>query len=546
MIGRAGRARLSRFLGPVLAGLAVAVLAAVCPSAGWAELPAPSMMPNSPILAGDQVIVLWLPVPGAVKYNVYLDGKKQGEAVGVQHMLPSPQEPGQHAIELTAVDAAGKEGARSRPGFVTIVTLEPPGNLLSRFAEGVLSVRWDRVKGAVIYNVYRSEKPDGDYAMIASLQTDTYTDSSVKPGKTYYYQVTAKDLAGKESKRSQAFKADIPAKEAAEKAEAVKLTLKVAPSHEDRKIVFIGRDKLTQVSGFTIGPDNFGYIVDSYDKKVRKFELSGGDVVATFGKTGPEPGSFLTPNMVTVSKAGEVFVSDASGKILVFDGDGRFLREIRVKVPDPVADKVVYENSTVMGKGGVPSIVGLAVDDKNGLLYAACPAYNTIYVFTVAGEFKGFLGHGGNTRQDLALPTELFFAADGKRLFITQPPTHEVRVWDVAEKKQVGLIGERKTGYIGGFIGVNGATLTPRRDVLLCDSGIHSIQVFSGETYDYLYHIGGPEPKADPEYPDRAKFDFNFAIKANFDKDGQLYIMNGIENYISVRNVEWDKATNVK
>ncbi len=63
-----------------LQGLRVRCLA----PAARADLPTPAFLPNSPLLAGTQIIILWLPVPGAVKYNVYLNDKKVGESPSIQ------------------------------------------------------------------------------------------------------------------------------------------------------------------------------------------------------------------------------------------------------------------------------------------------------------------------------------------------------------------------------------------------------------------------------------------------------------------------------
>ena len=89
-------------------------LAAAVGGAAFAEVSPPAWMPGSPLLAGSQVIVLWLPVPGAVKYVIYLDGKKAGESPTVQFILQSPETAGEHKIEIASVDTSGKEGAKGK------------------------------------------------------------------------------------------------------------------------------------------------------------------------------------------------------------------------------------------------------------------------------------------------------------------------------------------------------------------------------------------------------------------------------------------------
>jgi len=61
------------------------------------------------------------------------------------------------------------------------------------------------------YNVYRGVKTGGPYTQITSMNGDnTFTDSSVQSGQTYFYVTTAVDSAGKESAYSNQTQAVIP------------------------------------------------------------------------------------------------------------------------------------------------------------------------------------------------------------------------------------------------------------------------------------------------------------------------------------------------
>ena len=93
---------------------------------------------------------------------------------------------------------------------------------------------------------------------------------------------------------------------------------------------------------------------------------------------------------------------------------------------------------------------------------------------------------------------------------------------------------------------MNGISLTPKGDLLVCDSGIHSIQVFDGKTFEYLYHVGGETPQPDPEFKERAKFDFPYPCGGNFDAKGTFFVVNGSKKSVSVRQVSWDKAVEFK
>lgn len=67
-----------------------------------------------------------------------------------------------------------------------------------------VNLSWDSSPDATGYNVYRSTNPSGTYSKINStLDPNTaYTDSTVAPGQTYYYEATSVDSSGKESTRS--------------------------------------------------------------------------------------------------------------------------------------------------------------------------------------------------------------------------------------------------------------------------------------------------------------------------------------------------------
>lgn len=55
----------------------------------------------------------------------------------------------------------------------------------------------ERVVG---YNIYRSDKENGHYGLIAKrVKALTYVDTAVQSGHTYYYKVTSRDAKGRES-----------------------------------------------------------------------------------------------------------------------------------------------------------------------------------------------------------------------------------------------------------------------------------------------------------------------------------------------------------
>ena len=107
----------------VFLAVAILVIGVGMTGSAQAALPAPNWLPGQPLLAGNQVIAMWLPIPGAVKYVVYLDGKQIAESPANQYMGLAPETAGDHIYEVKAVDAAGAESQKSSPGMIKIIKL---------------------------------------------------------------------------------------------------------------------------------------------------------------------------------------------------------------------------------------------------------------------------------------------------------------------------------------------------------------------------------------------------------------------------------------
>lgn len=73
--------------------------------------------------------------------------------------------------------------------FASVV---PPAGLTAILENNHVNLTWNIVNSATGYNVKRAETADGPFTTIASnITTNSYTDTQVTPGNTYYYAVTA-------------------------------------------------------------------------------------------------------------------------------------------------------------------------------------------------------------------------------------------------------------------------------------------------------------------------------------------------------------------
>lgn len=73
-----------------------------------------------------------------------------------------------------------------------LVTLPAPKNVkAAKIKESKVKLSWSKVKGAGGYLIFRSTKKTSGYKKLAATKKNTYTDTSVKHGKAYYYKVKA-------------------------------------------------------------------------------------------------------------------------------------------------------------------------------------------------------------------------------------------------------------------------------------------------------------------------------------------------------------------
>jgi fibronectin type 3 domain-containing protein len=94
-----------------------------------------------------------------------------------------------------------------------------PTNLSAKSDPITITLNWSTVTsnqsstgtgktGPIVYNVYRGNVGTGSVATKTQIASDlsnpTYSDSSVVTGKTYYYQVTAKDSSGESAGSNEA------------------------------------------------------------------------------------------------------------------------------------------------------------------------------------------------------------------------------------------------------------------------------------------------------------------------------------------------------
>ncbi len=110
--------------------------------------------------------------------------------------------------KVRAYSKVGKTTTYSKFSAVTSITPgmdAPEITTVSSISTTSAKLKWDQVKGAQGYRLYRADKPGGTYQLIKTLsgeKKNTYTNTGLKKGKTYYYKVRSYVKVGNSYKYS--------------------------------------------------------------------------------------------------------------------------------------------------------------------------------------------------------------------------------------------------------------------------------------------------------------------------------------------------------
>ncbi len=161
------------------------------------------------------------------------------------------------------------------------------------------------------------------------------------------------------------------------------------------------------------------YISDGYvNSRVAKVDKDG-NWIKSWGEPGDKPGQFMTPHSIAVDAKDNVYVADRGNRrIQVFDGDGKFLRQIVIDVPlDPNAPAAIgprpvpATTGNLTGQPGAPWAICIT-PGPNQVLFAADGYPGRIYKMTLDGKVLGYLGGSGKQLKqfgwihEIACPSE--------------------------------------------------------------------------------------------------------------------------------------------
>ena len=157
-----------------------------------------------------------------------------------------------------------------------------------------------------------------------------------------------------------------------------------------------------QVTDMAWDAEGNTYISDGYiNSRVAKVDKNG-KWLKSWGEPGDQPGQLNTPHSIAVDAAGNVYVADRGNRrIQVFDGNGKFLRQIVIDVPfDPNAAPAIGNKPEFPIRGtqtmapGAPWAVCIT-PPPNQVMFSSDGYPGRLYKLGLDGKVLGVFGESG-------------------------------------------------------------------------------------------------------------------------------------------------------
>lgn len=239
----------------------------------------------------------------------------------------------------------------------------------------------------------------------------------------------------------------------------------------------------------------------------------GGQFEASWGQLGQANGQFQKPRAMAIDAQDQLYIVDMTGRIQVFDRQGKFLRSWRtpeiengkpsglsfdrqgnLMVADTHYFRVLFytpqgklmESRTLGGTSGHGpgefNFVTDAVEDSRGNYYVAeYGEYDRIQKFSPQGEFLYQFGSHGSEAGQFIRPQNLTIDAHD-RIWVADACNHRIQVFDVSgeQAKLVSMWGEQ--GKLPGQLSYPYDLLLDQQGhVYVAEFGNHRIQKFTLE-----------------------------------------------------------------
>ena len=152
----------------------------------------------SNVASSGKIKVSWEKVDGAVEYEIYRADSKTGtyklvKTTTSRSFTNTSATAGKtyyYKVKAIAEKSAGNS-VDSEVKSRTCDLARPEDTLKNVASSGKIKVSWEKVDGAVEYEVYRATSKSGEYKLVKTTTGTSYTNTATTAGKTYYYKVKA-------------------------------------------------------------------------------------------------------------------------------------------------------------------------------------------------------------------------------------------------------------------------------------------------------------------------------------------------------------------
>jgi hypothetical protein len=144
------------------------------------------------------------------------------------------------------------------------------------------------------------------------------------------------------------------------------------------------------------------YVADIRNAEIKVFDMSTGEIVKTFGRTGKAEDSLHLPTNLAFDSHGDLFVVDTGRfQVVKYDRDGHFLGTL---------------GSLGRNLGHFSRPRGIAID-RGGRTYVVDASFYNVQIFNDKGQLLLFFGEGGTRPGNLILPASVFIDYDDVKYF---------------------------------------------------------------------------------------------------------------------------------
>ncbi|MFN9041434.1 MAG: hypothetical protein ACK5YO_34415, partial [Planctomyces sp.] len=178
----------------VRAATATGLLSSWSPVGVWQTRPVPVLQKVSVPQQNNTLNIEWLPVPGAASYDVWVDALSTGVKQYYRNMnvtgttISVTKVPvGRYQVWVRAKNAAGDQTGWCIPGNMLVTYVVTGVGVRAGDFTSVAELRWDRLSGAVAYDVWidnratgatqilRNTRVSGTSLLLSSLEPSSYT-----------------------------------------------------------------------------------------------------------------------------------------------------------------------------------------------------------------------------------------------------------------------------------------------------------------------------------------------------------------------------------